>query len=273
MFKIPFQFTHYLMIFKWSEFLEVIAFSCAFYFFAKWLKQDTSKKLLPLFFGYSFLFIVADAAQLVTLSTFLFSFAPVFLLLFIIAHQKILQRNFVTMQSITPATLENTAWTHEIVKALLTTFAHSKDIICVVECDESLQTYLEEGIELNSFIHKELLTTIFNSLNFDATKIVYITKNGIIKKFNCVIKHEFEQVAELTEYQKLLRLSKQLDCGIIKTASTSRTFDISLQGKVLENINAQQLLTILQQYLKKNKFIKDNNESIKKDSGLKQHNA
>lgn len=269
--SVPESFTTYFMIFKWSEFLEISFFACAFYYFSKWLNQDKSKKLFFTFILFCSLFLISDFLELDTLNHFIFYFAPIFLTLFIFAHQNIIQRNFITVKNLKPAKVDDLSWTQELVKSLIYALGKNKDIICVIENHQHLQNYLKEDLKFNCMISKEILNAIFSSSNFDDKKIVFINRTGALNSINGIILNSELSLDESnSEADKALILASKTDAIYLKSSSLTRSFDIAIEGKILNNIHSNQVLNVLETYLKKNKELY---EPVKKNTSYQQLNS
>ena len=249
MFELPYQFTHYFMIFKWAELLEVGVFVSCFYFFAKWLNNDKSKKLILLFTIYWSTFFASDLLELKTLNSFMLYFSPLFLMLFILAHQNLIQRNFVTIKNIKPAKLKSLDWIEDIVKSLVYSVNKNISVLCIIENEDKLDNFVSCKVQVDCFLNKNLLNAIFSSPEFNSKEIVYLTKSGILKGFNSEIQDMETSLDNMqNNASKALILSSQTDCVYIKASHESRTFDVSIQGKILNRISSANLLTVLKEY-------------------------
>lgn len=271
MINVPPYLTHYFMIFKWRECIEIGLFVFCFYSFAVWLHRDQTKKLFPLFLSFCTIFLLSDFLALTTLNNFLLYFCPLFLMLFVLAHQSIIQRNFVTAKNITPAQVDSWQWIQELVKSMVFGFSNNKNLLCIIEHNDSLEQFIHNGIVIDTFLNKDLLNTLLMSSLWQEQTITYITKTGILKGINGRIADiEFNLEQETLEEQKAAILATKTDCIYIKTDSPSRTFSITIQAKVMEHLTAAQTLSILETYYKKNKMKDESYESSKKNSINKQ---
>jgi hypothetical protein len=262
------QFLNSFMIFKWSDFLEISIFSSFIFYFSLWLKTDSQKKLLPIFYSLSALFIFSDYFQLFTLSNFLFTFSPVFILLFIVLHQNTIQKNFISTKNITPAHLQKLNWVSELVKTLLTATDSKKEIYCLIECNDSLYNFIKPGIFMNTKIQRDILEVLINSKQFNTDKFIWINRDGSIKAINTdwnlpenLILFENEDNERLNHWEKnSIKITSKLDVLTIKSSSDTRTFSIVAQGKILNDIFTDKAINIIDQFIKKNSFKKENRE-------------
>src|SRR5579872_2107400 len=121
------------------DIIEIIFYASILYAFCTWLKADKTKNLLIYFLAYCTLTIIAWAVQLPTVTPLLFSYGPVALLLFIILHEKTLQRNLVTLCTITPSKIQHEDWLNTVLSSSLTTINNNKQITVIIEHRNSLE--------------------------------------------------------------------------------------------------------------------------------------
>ena len=127
----------------WRDPLEILFFITIFYFFSLWLKKDRQKNLLFYFYCYCCVIIIAFYAQLPTLSTMLFLSAPVALMLFILVHQETLQKNFISLKNASAPKILPTDWLEELLRTCLVAINNNKEVLCVIEHRNNLETFLE----------------------------------------------------------------------------------------------------------------------------------
>ena len=148
-------------LFSAQSLLEILFFSTVFYYFSLWLRRDRRTNLLPLFYGYCATAMIAQAVGMTSVCQFLFMFAPVTLMLFIIVHQETLQKNFIVSKNITPA--KNHDWLNILMQSLLTTTHKNRSVICVIEKQDMLNTLLASPVTLNTGVQKDLLNNYYVS--------------------------------------------------------------------------------------------------------------
>ena len=143
--------------------IEIITFSTAIFIFCTWLKTDKTKNLLGYFFAYSALVLSAWSLQLSMLTPFLFTYAPIMLLLFIVLHEKTLQRNLVTLCSITPARSTTADWIDITISSCLTTINANKAITVIIENKDALDYFLDAPFSFTADISKNVFDVLLTS--------------------------------------------------------------------------------------------------------------
>lgn len=267
MINVPSYCTHYFLIFKWQEFIEIILFATAFYYFSSWLLQDKTKKLVRTFLGLQGIFILAHMMDLTALSSAFFYFTPVMLMLFILAHQRMIQKNFVTATTIKPAHIESYSWLHDIIKTMVFCFSKDKDLLCMIEMNDYLGSYLTPTIPVQAPLSKQLLHALVTSPSMNYTQPIYITKNGTLAGINCTGNPLDELI---TEEEKAFILAQKTDAVYIKSSAHSRTLSMCIQGTISEHLTSVQALAILEAYCKQNKKKELSHELYQTNSSYKQ---
>ena len=262
-------FEGYNSFFYWRNGAEILFFTIVIYYFSIWLKKDRHKNLLPYFYGYCFLAIVTYHSQLITVSYFLFLFAPVAIMLFILVHQTILQRNFVALQKTSPTKQENSNWEHDLVRSFLLAINKNKEILCVIENKDTLEDFIYAPMILNANIQQGLITLLQDSDLFDQKKMLWLNTNGQLIGINTTWQQSvFQEFADQIKddinhwKQNALLLSAKTDALFLRITPKTRTFNIIFNGKIINNINSENTLKIIRKYTS-TKFY-SNDSSIKK---------
>ena len=146
---------------------EILFYSSCIFVFCHWLKTDTTKNLLIYFFGYCAFALAAWILQLPTLTPFLFTYAPIAILLFIVLHEKTLQRNLVALCSITPARTEHADWLDIVLSSSLATINANKVIIIIIEHKDALDHLLTTPYNINADMGKNVLDVFLTSSSYD----------------------------------------------------------------------------------------------------------
>lgn len=218
------------------DIFEIAFYSSCIFIFCTWLKTDKTKNLLGYFFIYSALSLLAWVIQLPTLTAFLFSYAPVALLLFIILHEKTLQRNVVALRSITPAQHTSSDWIDTVISSCLSAINGNKKITIIIENKDALDHFLNSPFMINADISKNMFDIVVASSSYDQEKMIWISTNGKIKAFN---------TAWIIDQEVLL----YSDSVIISAHHANRTFTFSHYGKETTNISAQHIRAMIKKQL------------------------
>ena len=225
------------------DIIEITLYSSCIFLFCNWLKTDKTKNLLGYFFAYSALVICAWFTQLHTLMPFLCAYAPIALLLFIILHEKTLQRNFVALYSIAPAHVVAQDWLNTLISNCLTSINANKSITVVIEHNDGLDPFLDTPFILNASIHKNIFDLLFSSQSYDQQKMIWISSKGHIKGINASWIFNQQINADSLFY------TLHNDAIIISAHPNTRMFTIIHSGKEIKNIPAHQVYTLIKKQL------------------------
>src|SRR4051812_25368586 len=126
-------FTDLLRSIELADYIEILFFSLVIYYFLLWLKKDTQKNLVIIFYGYFTITILSHYAYLPTITYLLCAAAPIALIIFIVLHQETLQRNFVMLKKVTAPVDINNNWVDELIKSSITALHSNKEFIGIIE--------------------------------------------------------------------------------------------------------------------------------------------
>jgi hypothetical protein len=249
-------FIDYFIFFGWRDIIEISFFSTLFYYFSLWLHTDTKKNLLFTFYGYWFITFSAYALQLHSITFFLFTTAPIALMLFILVHQEFLQRNFITLKNALPATSLNNDWLDLLMRICLHTINKNKEILVIVEQQDSLAAMLHTSFYINTPLDQTLLTLLIDAHSFDQTKFIWVNKQGQLLGINAVWKYTIAEewvdknVQRFEQWQHdALALSNKTDALIFGVSPVIRTFSIITQGKTFEHLQGAAALRMIKKFL------------------------
>ncbi len=275
------QLLNFLLIYKWIDFLEISFLSVTIYYFSLWLKRDVQKNLAPGFFTLCSIIILSYALDMNNISNFLIIFMPSILMLFILVHQNILQKNFISIKNIAVPKIKNNNWIDLFMRHCLNLMNQNKQITCAIEGRDNLEGFLINEININTPVNKEIIDLIVNSSIFKENKIVHINYQGDLLGVNAVWNtnnHTFwisEEVRNIEIWkQDSLLFSSKTDVLVFKLCPKKRNFDIIAQGKIMENLAIAPAVQLIGDFIKKNikdlHLRKDINEIINKESSPKQ---
>jgi len=228
------------------DIIEIIFYSSCIFGICQWLKADKTKNLLFYFLAYCIVALGAWAAQLPTLSSFLFTYAPVTLILFIIFHEKTLQRNLVTLCSITPASFDHDNWLNTLLSSCLTLLNNDKSVTVIIEHTNSLHNFLIAPFIINANIEKNVLDIFFTSTSYEEQKMVWVNTSGKIQSINVV----WNNHNATTENDLFYTLAS--DAIIFSTHPTTRTFTLIIQGQKIHHLSAHHIYQMIKKQLSSN---------------------
>jgi len=263
---------HYLQIYSISDCIEIMFCSFIVVSVASWLAKDHTKPLLLYFYAYFTTLFIAYFFQLPTIYQLTLLVTPIYFILLIIHHQKNLQKNFIIAKNkaITPLTAgHNKEWLEVLLRSLLIASHHNKNITCVIEQSDTLDSLIEKPFSLNIPIQKNIIAILLESKSYDTNKLLVINQQGNITGMNSIwsdlIIQEllFHQIHELRleqEYAKVATL--KTDAIVLHVNSLHQLNFVGYQGKIIENISIDQALKLIQKLL-----YKKNSENLLQGSG------
>lgn len=236
--------------FLWRDAAEIIFFAAIIYYFSLWLRKDRQKNLLGYFYSYIILILASHHAQLSTMHTVLLICAPIACVLFIIAHQEILQRNLVALRNIVPAHRNDQTgdWLEALMRSFLVAASNNKELSCIIENYDSLEQFILTEQQLNIPIKKNVLDLVFESTVFDATRMVWTNSHGTILAVNA----ELITADNNNWLQQAVFITAKTDAIIFNVCPTTRNFTIIASGQIYNNITALHALSTIKKYLQGN---------------------
>lgn len=240
----------------WRNIVEIIFFSSLFYYAARWLKKDRTKNLVLALYGYATITFAAHFMGLTTISYVMFLFVPVVAMVFILLHQEFLQKNLVTFKNITPATKTNHDWLETLIRIFLTRINTHQELTCIIEQKDSLSDLVHAQLPINAHLEQELLDLIITSPNFHADEMMIVTAQGKVVGVNTRLAlHGYHNnidatIKELPQWkQEALFLTSKTDALVFHINATSRTFDVIINGMIIDRMHAAKALELLKKYM------------------------
>jgi len=251
----------YCSIHSWQDAIEILFFSTIIYFISLWLKQDQSKQLLPLFYGYLTIFCSTYFLDLQILQSALLYSSPMLATLAIIYHQKELQKNFILArkQVVEPQKIAHHKWIETLIRSCLIISHQKTEITCIIEGQNDLESILNKPFLLDLHIQKNLLDLFLLSDLFESKKIVWIKKTGNIISINCAWNESINTSLISTLFQEPdwqvygTIVSTKTDALIFHINSDSAKNGICYQGKIIKKMSAEQMLQFIKQAILKQK--------------------
>jgi hypothetical protein len=180
--------------------------------------------------------------QLPTLTPFLFAYAPAALLLFIVLHEKTLQRNLVALCSI-PARINCQDWLDTLLSSSLALINTHKAITIIIEHKDSLDYLLTAPFIINADIEKNVLDIFLASASYDEQKMIWIDTRGKIRGMNATWNTHKAKIEPALFY------TAESDAIIFNAHPISRTFTLIIKGKEIKNLSAHHVHTMIKKQL------------------------
>jgi len=257
-----------LAIFSIKDVIEILCLTGGLYSFSLWLKQDQQKPLVLYFYGTCSLVIMAHLADLPTISNTLTVLYPTMIMLFILVHQKSLQKSFVTLKNLQPSQITNTTWLETLLRSCIIAANNKRQISCIIEGHDSLNELVSAPFEIKSKLQPELLDVLLNSASYDQHKMIWLSSTGILLGINT----EWQLIdsivdnreSELDNWQKnCLLFTSKTDALAFRLNPINKTFDIVTEGTLLEKVPTDQTIKLMRRH-----FIK---KDLNQNKGKNEH--
>jgi DNA integrity scanning protein DisA with diadenylate cyclase activity len=258
---------NYLQIYSGIDCVEIVFFIFTTFKISSWLNKDHTKPLLLYFYSYFTTLFSAYYFQLTTVYQLMLVTAPIYFVLLIVHHQKNLQKNFIISKNkaLTPAKSIHKEWLETLIRACLVASHHRKNITCVIEQFDCLETLIDKPFILDIPIQKQIIDILLESVSYDNTKLITVDRHGTILSINAswsdLVINEliFTQIHERQlpkEYAKVI--TSKTDAILVHINSEHQHHFVAHQGKIIENVTIDQALKLIKNLLHK----KDNESSL-----------
>jgi hypothetical protein len=178
----------------------------------------------------------------------LVTYAPVIATLCIFMHQDTLAKYLRTPYKIVPARLGYT-WHDELIQACLIAMNNRKQVVGIIEHNENLDTLLTTPYAINSQLHKNILVLLFNSSLYEQNSLIWLSSTGLLKGINCT----WTPVdTGHSQWETTVRVSMHNNVVAFRCNPDTNSFDIAIQGNLIEHISSSSFRSILVEYLHKN---------------------
>lgn len=235
--------SNYVYTLSWRDITEICIFSLSIYALQLWLHHDRQKPLLGYWYAYCSIWMIAYALNLSTVWYALLIMLPGILLMFVLIHQRTLQRNYLTLRSIIPAQIQTDDLLDVLIQTALASVNNNKPFWCIIEHKDSLATLLATPLPLQAVVTKELLTLLLENVTQETEKFLWITTRAELRGINA----SWTEHADTMSEQKALQSWQQdaifftscTDAIVFYAECTSRTFTVISKGTMLEHMTAQ----------------------------------
>ena len=251
----------YLKIYSVIDCIEILFFTLIVFKVSSWLNKDHTKALLLYFYSYVAILFGSYFFQLTTIYQVMLASAPIFFVLLIVHHQKNLQKNFILSnhKPITPATMNNKQWIEILIRSCLVASHHKKNVTCIIERQNKLNTLIDQPFSLNIMIQKHIIDMLLESVSYNDQKLIWVQQDGTLISVNAtwsdLVVNEliFDQVSAHQlpkEYAKVI--TGKTDAILVHINTQHDHNFVSHQGKIVENLSIDQSLKLIKKLLYKN---------------------
>lgn len=237
-----------------NNLLEILFLSGICYLFMRWLQND-SRNLLIYFYGYWAAIGISYYANFAIMHLFLLHSAPFIFIFFILLHQEVIQKNFITFQkTITHMNLEPELVPENLVRAALYALNGTKHFLCIIQNDATdLSPFLTTPFFLHTPLTYDALCFIIDSSRFDHQKFIWCTASGSISSVNASLQSTSVASANTSVMpqwqQDALLLSVKTNTIILHADPATRSFDCVIHGTIHQKIPTHAILPFLKKNL------------------------
>ncbi len=250
------SFYHYFIFFGWRDCLEIIFFSSIFYFFSRWLFSDTQKNLLFSFYNYWLIAFASYFLQLTSITFFLFAFAPVICVIFIVIHQKTLQKNFISYTNKTSIAKDTDHWLDTLVRLCLQTAHKDKQLFFIIERYSSLQDFLNIPFKIHTDFNNALLSMLIDAPSFEQSKFILMNHEGYLLGINVSSKITIDKewidttlLNSQTYKDHSYLLTHQTDALIVGVTPQLKPFTVIFDGTFYEQLTTEAAMRLLKRFI------------------------
>lgn len=245
----------YIFDFEWRDIVEISFFSLIVYGIQLWLCQDNQKPLLGYWYGYCGMWVVAYFLNFSTIACALCMFLPAAITIFVLIHQRTLQKNYVMLQSITSLQINNDDWLDQVMKTALSIINSNKPFWCIIEHKDSLKTMVKTDLVVDATVTKAMLSLLLENITLSHKKCLWITTQGTICGINatwsCPADAIFVDTIGLEWQQDAIFFTGLTDALMLYVDPCKRTCTIAAEGRIVENITAQEAYSYIKKHQRK----------------------
>jgi len=235
-------FYQHLYDLGWRDVVEIVFFSLIVYGLQLWLSHDTQKPLLGYWYTYCGLWIGASFLNLSTITLALLVLLPAAITLFVLIHQRTLQKNYLSLRTVHAQYPSPDNWLDVLMQTALININRNTSLYAVIEHQDSLETMLTTPLPLHAILKKELLVLLLDSITLDNEKYVWVTTQGLIRGINATWSSHTDAIntpKSLSEWQQdALFFTALTDAIVLHANCADRTFTIVAKGTIVENMTA-----------------------------------
>ena len=146
------------------------------------------------------------------LNSFLLYTFPLVGTLFIIIHQEILQRNFISIKKEAPLTKNSHEYLEELLRIALAILNKNKNFYCILEHQSDLRPLIKNDFFLKAELKQDCLSYITDSQSFDEHKFLWCSTQGYLVAVNSQWKmHQTTSLQEISYSQNEWKRKCYLD--------------------------------------------------------------
>lgn len=248
-------FHQILLITSWRDLLEIALLATLLYAFIRWLAEDQQKNLLGWFYGYSALLMTTYYLNLAALHTTMFIMTPIAMMIFFMLHQQTLQKNFITLMSISSKSTNLTHWLEELMQGCLYALNKNREIICIIQRHDALDQFITAGSIFNAEINRELLELLIDKIDHRGPLMLWTTQTGKLYAINPIWRAHVDEIWVTPEIKALHKwkqdaifITEKSDAITFSLSPTTRLCTLIIEGKMVPDLSAHHAFALLKNY-------------------------
>lgn len=248
-------FLDILPVFRWWDVFDILVVAFIYYRFLLLIRGTKAPQILT---GLSLvvgIYVLSEQLEMRTISNLLGKIFDNVFILFVILFQSDIRR-VLSQFGRTSFLSHNSSYldghvVDEVVKSAISMANKKVGALVVLEKEADVTEFIDSGVTIDSFVSKEILTSIFLPVSPIHDGAVIIRK-GRIYLANCFLPLS-TQVSTLksigTRHRAALGLTEETDAVCVVVSEENGSIGVATGGKMIHNLDASQLRKALVEYL------------------------
>lgn len=238
--------------------IEIVTLWYIFHTILAWISIDQKRPLTTAVVCYWSGALVSSFLGLLPISTLLINSAPLAAMVFVLVHERTLQKSFIThtqLATIDTAGFNNHTllWPTAIIRSCLYTLNNGLSCTIVIERRNALTGLLDSEWPCRTAVTEQILMVYHTSSLYNPQQALWITDHGTLVSYTAHPPHknsipfEARPVTVPAELEYYLALTIHTDAIVLWADPSQRTFTILVAGTAITNQTAERTVTLLHQ--------------------------
>ncbi len=230
----------------WQDIVEISIFIFFFHCITAWLSRNKSTRLTVYFYSYYALWYGAHYYHAHSLFLVLSLAFPAALLICILLHQDLLQRNIIAYKS-RPVILTSSVWLETIIQLSLIAQNRKQKVTWLIEHTDQLNEFLDISFSCQAPAHAELLHTILESKRYKESAMIWINAHGTLLGANAEWKNPNNTSCDMIDASILY--THKLDALVCIFDPQSPQYTVIAHGSIIHCSTIQQVLLTIKKHI------------------------
>jgi len=245
-------FAEQLGLYTYQNYFEILILSFFIYKILQWLAQDYTKPLLLYWYGYYAILTISYYCNALTLFWIMIIASPIAAMFILFIHQTKLQKQFIlhSNQTFNIQSLPNQQWPEILIRALLFATHHQKQIFCIIERNNTIDSLLLSPYDLNIPIQPNVTDFLLSSTLLENPTIMIINHHGFIKNINVTWSKNMHDHLLINEHHTTKQhnqeagyiITKKTDAFMFHIEAHTYLATLWINGTIIQNLSIDQLL-------------------------------